>query len=244
MRKLTAPAQGLIALVAAGGMASLLVRAADLGHWGAQDTVAFLLLTAGIMVTEQFQVPIRFGSEKLTFSLTEALWVGALILARPSVVTMSVAAGVLMGQAVRRRALHKLVFNAGQFLLAVTAAQLVVAAVRSPGVLRPMTFLAVGLGMAVYAAINAGLVALVIALAARTSYGAVLLPPLPENALHFAANTALGLAALVVWHAAPGAVALLVLPLGLSFVAYRALLSRFAQPAPVPVRESVLQVSV
>src|SRR5919201_3084573 len=156
MRKLTAPAQALIALVAAGGLACLLVRGADLGNWGAEDTVAFLLLTAGILLSEQFQVPISFGSENLTFSLTEALWVGALILARPSVVTMSVAAGILIGQVTRRRPLHKLAFNAGQFLLALTAAQVVVAAVRSPGVLRPMTFLAVGLGMALYAAINAG----------------------------------------------------------------------------------------
>jgi hypothetical protein len=228
--------------VAVGGLASLLVRVPDLAHWDGQDLATFLLLTAGIMLTEQFQVPLRFGSENLNFSLTESLWVGALILARPSVVTMAVAAGVLLGQATRRRALHKLIFNAGQFLLALTAAQVVVAALRSPSVLRPMTFVAVGVGMAIYAAINAGLVALVISLAARKPYQSVLLPPLPENLLHFAANTALGLAALVVWHAAPGATALLVPPLILSFVAYKALLSRVAQPAPV--RESVLQVSV
>jgi hypothetical protein len=242
MRRLTVPAQALIALVAAGGLASLLARAPDLGHWDGQDLVAFLLLTAGILLTEQFQVPLRFGNENLNFSLTEALWVGALILARPSVVTMAVAAGVLLGQVTRRRALHKLIFNAGQFLVALSAAQVLVAALRSPGVLRPMTFVAVGLGMAVYAAINAGLVALVISLAARKPYQSVLLPPLPENLLHFTANTALGLAALVVWHAAPGATALLVLPLIMSFLAYRALLNRVAQPAPV--RETVLQVSV
>ncbi len=155
MRRLTVPAQALVVLVAAGGAASVLVRAPDLAHWDGQDLAAFLLLTAGIVLTEQFQVPLRFGSENLNFSLTEALWVGALILARPSVVTMSVATGVLLGQMTRRRALHKLVFNAGQFLIALTAAQVVVAALRSHGVLRPMTFIAVGLGMAVYAAINA-----------------------------------------------------------------------------------------
>lgn len=244
MRRLTVPAQTLIALVAAGGMACLLLRMADLSHWGGQDLAAFLLLTAGIVLTEQFQVPLRFGTENLNFSLTEALWVGALILARPSVVTMAVAAGVLLGQATRRRALHKLVFNAGQFLLALSAAQVVVAALRAPGVLRPMTFLAVGVGMAIYAVINAGLVALVISLAAGKSFHSVLLPPLPENALHFAANTALGLAALVMWHAAPGAVPVLVLPLALSFVAYRSLLGRFVQVAATPVRQSVLQASV
>jgi hypothetical protein len=244
MRKLTAPAQVLIALVAVGGLASLIARAPDLGKWGGLDVAAFLLLTAGIVLTEQFQVPIRFGSENLNFSLTEALWVGALILARPSVVTLAVAAGVLLGQVTRRRALHKLVFNAGQFLVALSVAQVVVAALRSPGVLRPMTFIAVGIGMAIYAAINAGLVALVISLAAGKSYQSVLLPPLPENILHFAANTALGLAALVVWHSAPGVTPVLVLPLVTSFVAYRALLSRVVQATPAAHRESVLQVSV
>jgi hypothetical protein len=244
MRRLTVKTQTLVAVVAVGGIACLLARTPDLANWRGEDLAAFLLLTAGILLTEQFQVPLPFGSENLSLSLTEALWVGALILARPSVVTMAVAAGVVLGQATRRRALHKLVFNAGQFMLALTAAQLVVSALRSSGALRPMTFIAVGVGMAVYAAINAGLVALVIALATSRSYQSVLLPPLPENVLHFAANTALGLAALVVWRAAPGATPVLVLPLITSFVAYKALLGRFAQPEAVPLRESALPVSV
>jgi hypothetical protein len=242
MRRLTVPAQSLVAMVAAGGVVCLLLRAPDLSHWGAEDLIVFLLLTIGVVVTEQFLVPLPFGTETLSLSLTEALWVGALILARPSVVTMAVAAGVLMGHVARRRALHKLLFNAGQFLLALSAAQVAVNAIRSPGVLRPMTFVAVGAGMTIYAAINAGLVALVISLASGQSFESVILPPLPENALHFAANTALGLAALVVWHAAPGAIPILVLPLGLSFVAYKALLSGFAQQ-PEPVREGLLQVT-
>jgi hypothetical protein len=242
MRRLPVPAQTLVALVATGGATCLLLRVPDVSHWGGLDLAAFLLLTAGIVLTEQFQIPIRFGSEHLNLSLTEALWVGALILARPSVVTMAVAGGVLLGQVTRRRALHKLVFNACQFLLALSAAQVVVAALRSPGVLRPMTFVAVGLGMVIYAAINAGLVALVISLASGQPFQSVLLPPLPENALHFAANTALGLAALVMWHAAPGAAPVLVFPLAMSFVAYRTLLGRFAKQ-PEPVRETLLPVS-
>jgi hypothetical protein len=243
MRRLTVRAQALVAAVLAGGIACLLLRVPDLSRWAAEDLVAFLLLTAGIVLTEQFQVHLPFGSENLSLSLTEALWVGALILARPSVVTMALAAGVLVSQATRRRPLYKLAFNAGQFLLALTAAQVLVEALRSPGVLEPMTFVAVGVGMAIYAAINAGLVALVISLASGQPFRSVILPPLPENALHFAANTALGLAALIVWHAAPGAIAILVLPLALSFVAYRALLSRFSRQ-PEPVRESMLQVTV
>lgn len=229
MRRLPVRAQGLVALVAAGGVASLLARVPDVGRWRGIDLVGFLVLAAGIVLAEQFQVPLRFGSETLNVSLTEALWVGALILARPSVVTMAVAAGVLIGQAMRRVALHKLAFNTGQFLVALTAAQVVVAGLRGPGVLQPMTFVAVGLGMAAYAALNAGLVALAISLAQGKAFQSVLLPPLPKNLLHFAANTALGLATVVMWKAAPGTLPMLVLPLGMCFIAYRALLQGFAQ---------------
>jgi hypothetical protein len=82
----------------------------------------------------------------------------------------------------------------------------------------------------------------VISLASGQPFQSVLLSPLPENALHFAANTALGLAALVMWHAAPGVTPVLVLPLATSFVAYRALLGRFARQ-PEPAREDLVPVS-
>lgn len=224
MRRLPVRAQSLVAVVAVAGVASLLARLPDLTNWGGSDLAAFLILAAGIVLAEQFQVPLRFGNETLNFSLTEALWVGALVLARPSVVTFAVAMGVVLGQSLRRVAPYKLAFNAGQFLLALTGAQVVVDAVRSPGVLQPMTFVAIGLGMTVYTALNAGLVALVISQAQGKSFQSVLLPPLPKNLLHFAANTALGLAAVVMWKAAPGAVPVLVLPLAMCFVAYRALI--------------------
>jgi len=224
VRRLPVRAQSLVAIVAVAGAASLLVRLPDLTNWGGSDLAAFVILAAGIMLAEQFQVPLRYGNETLNFSLTEALWVGALVLARPSVVTIAVATGVVLGQAIRRVAPYKAAFNAGQFLLALTAAQVVVEAVRSPGVLEPMTFVAVGLGMTVYTALNAGLVALAISQAQGKPFQTVLLPPLPKNLLHFAANTALGLAAVVMWHAAPGAVPVLVLPLAMCFLAYRALI--------------------
>jgi hypothetical protein len=229
MRRLPVRAQGLVALVSAGGVAALLARIPDLARWRGIDLIGFLLLSAGIVLAEQFQVPLRFGSETLNFSLTEAMWVGALVLARPSVVTMAVAAGVLLGQAMRRVALHKLAFNTGQFLVALTAAQVAVSALRSPEVLQPMTFVAVGVGMTIYTALNAGLVALAISLAQGRTFQSVLLPPLPKNLLHFAANTALGLATVAMWKAAPGTLPVLVLPLGLCFIAYRTLLQGFGQ---------------
>jgi hypothetical protein len=225
VRTLPIAVRSLVLTVAVGGVACLLARVPDLPNWTGGDLLAFVILASGIVLTEQFQIPVHHGTDRLNFSLTEALWVGGLILCRPSVVTMAVAAGVLAGQAMRRLALHKAAFNVGQFLLALTVAQVVVAALRSTQDLRPMTFLAVGLGMAGYAALNAALVALVISLAQGKPFGSVLLPPLPENALHFAANSALGLAAVVLWQAAPAALPLLALPLAMSFLAYRTLLA-------------------
>jgi hypothetical protein len=236
VRRLPVRAQSLVAVVTVGGAVSLLTRLPDLTNWRGSDLAAFVILAAGIMLAEQFQVPLRYGNETLNFSLTEALWVGALVLARPSVVTIAVATGVVLGQAMRRVAPYKAAFNAGQFLLALTAAQVVVEAVRSPGVLQPMTFVGVGLGMTVYTALNVGLVALAISQAQGKPFQTVLLPPLPKNLLHFGANTALGLVAIVMWHAAPGAVPVLVLPLAMCFLAYRALIlggESYVVPQPV-----------
>jgi hypothetical protein len=223
VRRLPARVQALITGVGIVGSACLLARLPDLANWGGNDAAAFCLLTAGIILTEQFQIPMRFGTETLNFSLTEALWVGALVLARPSVVTCALAAGILIGQGMRRWAPHKVAFNAGQFVIALTAAQLVVGAVRSASVLQPMTFVAVGLGMCAYGAINAGLVALVISRVQEKPFRTVLMPPLAENAVHYAANTALGLAAAVLWQSAPSAVPVLVLPLAMCFIAYKSL---------------------
>jgi hypothetical protein len=224
MKTLPRSARILVTLVLAGGLAALAARAPDLARWNGDDLAAFALLAVGIMITEQFQLPIRFGQETLNFSLTEALWVGALILARPSVVTMALAAGIIVGQSMRRWAPHKIAFNVGQYVIALTAAEAIVRPLRSADVMAPSTLLSVALGMVVYAAINAGLVALVISLAQGRSFRSVVLRPLPENAIHYLTNTSLGLAAAVAWHAAPGVVPLLLLPLAMTFTGYRSLL--------------------
>jgi hypothetical protein len=226
----------LLALVVAGGAVCLGARLPDVAGWSATDLLVFAVLTVGIVLTEQFQVPVRFGVETMNFSVTEALWIGVLLSSRSSVVTMAVAAGIATGQVARRWATYKVAFNVGQFLLALTAAEVIVGALRSPELLQPATFGAVALGMAAYAVINAGLIAGIISLASGQSLRSVLIPPLEENVLHFAANTALGLAAAVLWQAAPASVAVLVLPLALSLVAYRVLLKNIGGDGPLLAR--------
>jgi hypothetical protein len=224
MRSLPVKARIVVIAAVGAGMVCLVARLGGIGSWNGFDAATFLFLTAGITLAEQFQIPIRFRTETLNLSLTEALWVGALILGHASVVTVAVACGVLLGQSMRRWSPHKVAFNAGQFLVSLTVAQVVFAALRGPGPFRPMTFVAAVVAMAAYALVNATSVATIISLAEQRSFGSVLLPPLRTNALHFATNTALGIVAAIVWSVNSGAVIFLVLPLALAFLAYRTLL--------------------
>jgi len=233
MSELSTRVRVLILAVAAGGIAVVAARVPDIASWNAKDLAAFLVLAVGIVVTEQFQIPLRYGSETLNFSLTEALWVGALVLARPSVVTLAVGAGILAGQAAHRWAPHKVAFNVGQFLIALTAAQLIFGAMRDPGAASAWTLGAAGLGMAAYAALNSSLVALVISFAAGRPFGAVFLPPLRTNLLHFAGNTALGLAGAVAFSVSPASTLLLVLPVGISFLGYASLVEHLRSTEPL-----------
>jgi NO-binding membrane sensor protein with MHYT domain len=78
--------------------------------------------------------------------------------------------------------------------------------------------------MVAYAVVNAGLVALVISLAERRPFLAVLVPPLPANALHFLGNTVIGMVGAIIWSANPLVFPVVVVPIALAFVAYRLLL--------------------
>jgi hypothetical protein len=233
MSELSTRVRVLIVAVAAAGIAAIAARLPGVASWNAKDLVAFLVLAAGIVVTEQFQIPFRYGAETLNFSLTEALWVGAMVLARPSVVTLAVAAGVLSGQAMRRWAPHKVAFNVGQFLVALAAAQAIFGSLRGTAPDSARTLLAAALAMAAYAALNASLVAMVISQVTGRPFVSVLLPPLGTNLLHFAGNTALGLAAAVAYTAAPAAALLLVLPVALAFLGYAALVERLREREPL-----------
>ena len=116
----------------------------------------------------------------------------------------------------------KIAFNGGQVALALTAAELVWGVAGAP--LRPDAPGAWALGTAAAAAaflVNAGTVALVIALVQRESFRAVLLGSLRVSTLQWAGNVAIGLLAAVLWHVHPAGLVLVAVPLGLVFLAYR-----------------------
>lgn len=210
----------LIGAVAASGAIVAAWRLADTSSWTAGDLWAWVLLALGIAVVEQFPIRLTFRTERINFSLTEAVWIGALMAARPAVVTLAVGAGILVGHAVRGKPLPKLLFNVGQYLLAVTTAVAVFGvfgAGQAPG---PKVWAASAAATAAYAVVNAGLVALVVSLVERVAFASVIGPPLATNALHYAGNAAIALATTAMWVTSPLALPAAVILLVLAYGAY------------------------
>jgi PAS domain S-box-containing protein len=213
----------LILAVVMGGVAAIAIRINDLAAWEFGDLLAFFALFVGITITEQFPVPLRFQSETLSFSLTEAVWVGGLMLARPSVLVLSVAVGILTGQVLRRVPAYKMAFNVGQFVVALTVAQAIYISLQPETALGPKAWMSAAMAMAAYAVVNATLVAKVISIVGRKPFLTVLIPPLGANAIHFIGNTAIGLEIAVIWAASPLYLPVLGAPLFLALLAYRTL---------------------
>ena len=99
------------------------IRAPDLLHWGRWDLLTWFGLSLGSALSEQFTVAVRHRTETENFSLTDAIWVPALMFARPSVLTFAVIAGTLLGHSARHWDWYKIAYNTAQFLLAITAAE-------------------------------------------------------------------------------------------------------------------------
>jgi signal transduction histidine kinase len=219
-RKTPLTARVLIFAVVLAGAAIVTARVPDVLDWGRSDLLTFLALVATVAIAQQFTIPIRHGEETENLDTTDAVWAGALLLAEPSVITLAVAAGILAGQAARGWSGHKIAFNVGQDVVAITAALLVYGALRSSAE-EPQSWLAAGLGMGAYLVVNSSLVSLVISLVERKPYRTVLLPSAGLTLLQWSANVAFGVLVAVVILAAPAALPLLGVPLLLFYLTYR-----------------------
>jgi signal transduction histidine kinase len=219
-RGLPPGARLLILAVVLAGAVIIAVRVPEAVHWSWRDLLVFGGLAGAVAIAQQFTIPIRHGGETENLDMTEGVWAAGLLLAQPSAITFAVAAGIFAGQATRRWSLHKIAFNVGQDLVAITGALLVYEAL-STSADEPQSWLAAGLGMSVYFLVNAGTVALVISLVERKPYRSVLLPSAGLNLLQWSANVALGILVAVVLVTEPAALPLLSVPLLLSYFIYR-----------------------
>jgi hypothetical protein len=115
----------LIVSVVLAGAVIVAVRVPEAAHWSWHDVLVFLGLAGAVAIAQQFTIPIRHGGETENLDMTDGVWAAGLLLARPSTLTFAVAAGIFAGQAARRWRVHKIAFNVGQDLVAITGALLV-----------------------------------------------------------------------------------------------------------------------
>ena len=220
-RGLPRAARRLIVCYGALALVAVLLRVPEVQRWTWQDVVAIAGLTLAAALSEQFTVAVSHRTETENFSVTDALWVPVLILSPPGVLTLSVVFGTLAGHTFRRWAWYKVVFNASQFVLSITAAELVYHLFDLPPSFSLMTWVACALAMALYFAVNELSVALIISRVEELSLRKVVLLPGGLNLLQAAGNLTIGMLAALVWHAGPVGLPLLIAPIVLSFFAYR-----------------------
>jgi signal transduction histidine kinase len=208
----------ILAVVVSGGTAAA-AWATGVPSWDTGDLLACIGIVVATAIAERFPVEVHYRNERDVYSLSDAIWTGALLLAQPSVLALAVGAGVLAGQLLQRRPPLKVAFNAGQFLLAITVALGVFAVLGSPPADEPAGWLAAAAAMAAFQVVNTLLVGAILALAERRGLAGVLQPS--TGVLQWAGSVSAGVLAAIVWADEPTGLPLLVVPLGLTYLAYR-----------------------
>jgi signal transduction histidine kinase len=217
--ELSRPARALVGVVVLGGGLAIAGRLPELRNWGPTDLLAFLGIAAAVAVAECFPIELSYSNEKVTYSLSDAVWTGALLTSPASVLTLAVGAGVLVGQSVQTWAPLKVAFNVGQFAIGITAAVAVFGAFGSPPATDPAAWAAAAVAMATFQATNTVLMGAIIALTEHQPFWEVAL--VPTGVLHWIGNLSLGILGALVWHAEPLALPLLLVPMVLTYFAYR-----------------------
>lgn len=209
----------LVGAVVLAGAAAVAVRVGAVGEWTSTDLVAFLAIAAAAAVAECFPIELSYSNEKVTYSLSDAVWTAALLISPVSVLVFAVAGGVLIGQSVQTWALVKVAFNVGQFVIGITVAAAVFSAFGSPSASEPVAWLAAATAMAAFQVVNTVLMGAIIALIEHQPFWRVAL--VPTGILHWIGNLSIGVLGALVWYAEPLGLPLLLVPMVLTYFAYR-----------------------
>ena len=198
------------------------LRVPEIRAWNAQDLLAAAAIVILTIAAERCSIPLRRGSETVNFALTDGVWAGALLLVRPSVLTIGVLFGVGIGQALNRWSPYKIAYNVSQFLISITLAEVAFAAMATnPSATEPRTWLAVLGAMYIAFACNACAITLVVSMVEGSRFLEVFRVPLALNAFHWLGNMALGILGALLVVEEPIALVLLTVPIGLAYITYR-----------------------
>lgn len=226
VRRLPAPARVLIAGVVLGGALALAVAVSWARPLVENEAFGLLLVAAAVALSSQFVISIPHAGETEYFSLEEAVWVAALVLAPPGVPTIGAVIGTVAWQYYRRTASHKIAFNAGQVAIAVLTAEAIYGLADRLDPTDPTAWLLAAVALGACSLINGVTVALVIALAQQEPFRDVLLGPWRMTTLAWFGNVSVGLLAAIAWDASPWGLALVAIPAGLLYLAYRGWLAQ------------------
>ncbi len=214
-------ARMVMAGVFASGLACLAIRAHEVATWTAKDALTLAGLVVAGVLAEQFNISIRHRTETENFMLTDAVWVPALLLGKPGVLTCAVVLTTLLGQPLKRWAWYKILFNAAQFAVAITVAEVIHGAIPGAGAVGLTMWTSAIVSMAAFFLVNEVLIALIIACVEHERLSKVLVLPAGLNLFHAAANVTIGMIATLVWSTGPAQLPLVLAPVLLSFLAYR-----------------------
>lgn len=223
---MTRGARLLVGAVIVAGLLVLARAAALEAEWTAVAIGAALAVAIGVAAADRFTLELPHGLSTEHFSVADAVWTSAILLAPPGAATVGAAVGTAVWQLARRWPPHKVAFNTGQVALGLAAAEAIMAL--SGERLSPAEPAAWGLAavaMAACALVNAGLVAGVIALLHGEPFLRVLVGPWRLTVAQWLGNVSTGILAAIVWHESPIGVVLLAIPLALLGLAYRAWLT-------------------
>jgi signal transduction histidine kinase len=219
---LPTPARVYVLAISLLGAVALALHAAQVLRASAGALAAAVGIAVASVAADRFTLSVPHGGEEEEFSLADAVWVAAILLAPAGAPTLGAAAGALCWQLARRLPFTKTVFNVGQVALALSAAELVWGLAETPP--QPDQTAAWALGAAAAGAaflVNTTTVALVIALVQRESFRGVLFGSLRVTSLQWVGNLAIGLLAALAWNVNPIGLVLVAVPLGLVYLAYR-----------------------
>lgn len=205
------------------GLGCVAIRVPQIVTWDQGDLFAVALIAALTIAAERCSIPLRRGSETVNFALTDGVWAGALLLVAPSVLTVAVLLGVGIGQALNRWKPFKIAYNVSQFLIGITAAEIVfhLAGNWGGGPTDPMRWLAALVAMSVMFAVNASAITLVVSMVEGTRFVDVFRLPLAVNVLHWLGNMAIGILAAISWAMQPATLILMLAPVSLAYLTYR-----------------------
>lgn len=181
--------------------------------WGNPHWYDAPLLALVVCLAEIAAVPLSFGRQRWTFSLTEAGIAAALVSSPRAWVIVGVSVGVVLARLVRRHELLKVQFSAGQFAAA-TALAAAVADVAGGGVLGAVA------GMSAFWLVNTLLIAGVTSFTSGEGLGAQLRAGIPLSVVHSAGTSSIGVLAAWLAERAPLGLLALVVPLFLLWLSY------------------------